>query len=337
MEKQRIVHDISISSILKIVAVIAALWLIYLLRNVFILLLVVGVIVMAIEPFVRRLAKEGIPRPVSVIVLYLAILTILGFFVYFIIPPVAGQFKEMTLNLPYYTDRLSSLDFGTLSSTLSKTLDELASKLSGFAGGIINAVISIFGGIVSTVTVFVLTYYYLVEEEGIRRGIIKLIPADSRPRLQETVDKVGEKLGRWLRGQISLMVIVGIADGVALAILGIPFALTLGILSGLLEIIPVVGPIVAAVVAILVAFISGVALWKILVIVAIYVLVQQLENNILVPKIMGQAVGLSPVVVIIAILIGAKLLGLGGAMLAVPVAAGIQVFLSEYTDIGAKS
>ncbi|MDH4358967.1 MAG: AI-2E family transporter [Candidatus Berkelbacteria bacterium] len=334
MEKQRVVHEVSISSLLKVIAVIAILWLVYLLRDIVVLLLVVGVIVMAIEPFVHRLAKEGIPRPVSVIVLYLAILTLLGFFVYFIIPPVANQIKEMTLSLPYYTDRLSSFDFGALSSTLSSTLDGLTSRLSGFAGGIINAVISVFGGIVSTVTVFVLTYYFLVEEEGIRRSIVKLIPAESRPRFQETIDKMGEKLGRWLRGQISLMVIVGVVDGIALSILGIPFALTLGILSGLLEIIPVVGPIVAGVLAILVAFVSGVALWKILAIVLVYVLVQQLENNILVPKVMGRAVGLSPVVVIVAILVGAKLLGLGGAILAVPVAAGIQVFLGEYTDIG---
>lgn len=332
--EQKITHEISILSILKILAVLFALWLIYVLRDVVVLLVAVGVIVLAIEPFVAKLAKEGIPRAVSVIVLYLTILIVLGFSVYYIIPPVANQLKELTLNLPYYTERLSSFDYGSLSSTATNVLDQIASKLSGLAGGVINAVISVFGGVVSAIAVFVLTYYFIVEEEGIRHAISRLIPAEKKPKLQEAIDKVSGKLGRWLRGMITLMVIVGVADGAILWVLGIPFALTLGILSGLLEIIPVIGPIAAAIAAVFVAFIAGVALWKILVIIAVYIIVQQLENNILVPKIMQKAVGLSPVIVILAILIGAKLFGIGGAILAVPVAAGIQVLLQEYTALG---
>ena len=328
------IYDISWSLIFKVLAVLAGLWLLWALRDIIILLIVVGIIVLILEPFVAKLAEEGVPRPVSVIVLYLAILAVIGLVIYYIIPPVATQVKELALNIPYYTDRISQIDFGSATSTVSNFLDQITSKLSTVAGGLINAIISIFGGIVSAVTVFVLTYYFSVEEETVKKSVIKIIPESNRQKLIETIDKVSIKLGDWLRGVLTLMIVVGVVDGAALWILGVPFALTLGIISGLLEVIPVVGPIFAALTAAFVAFISGIALWKIIVILGIYILVQQLENNILVPKIMQKAVGLSPVVVILAILIGNKLLGLGGAILAIPIAAGIQVLLYEYTAIG---
>ena len=322
------IYDISWSLIFKVLAVLAGLWLLWALRDIIILLIVVGIIVLILEPFVAKLAEEGVPRPVSVI------LAVIGLVIYYIIPPVATQVKELALNIPYYTDRISQIDFGSATSTVSNFLDQITSKLSTVAGGLINAIISIFGGIVSAVTVFVLTYYFLVEEETVKKSVIKIIPESNRQKLIETIDKVSIKLGDWLRGVLTLMIVVGVVDGAALWILGVPFALTLGIISGLLEVIPVVGPIFAALTAAFVAFISGIALWKIIVILGIYILVQQLENNILVPKIMQKAVGLSPVVVILAILIGNKLLGLGGAILAIPIAAGIQVLLYEYTAIG---
>ena len=328
-EKQ--IYEISIVSVIKILLLLVGIWLLYLVRDVLLIILVSGIIVVALEPFVEKLAKQGIPRVLSVVVMYVALLVFLGFFVYFIIRPVAGQIKELPLNFPYYTSKLSNIDLGNLPSSLGNVFDGFASKISATAGGLIGAVVSIFGGVISAVTVFALTFYFLVEEEGIRKSIASLIPIAHKERFYSTINKLGAKLGDWMRGQLLLMLIVGTLDGIALWILGIQFALTLAVLSGLLEVIPVIGPILAGAAAVFVAFVSGVALWKIFVIVAIYILVQQLENQVLIPKIMQKAIGLSPVIVIIAILIGVKLLGLGGAVLAVPVAAAIQVLLSEYT------
>jgi predicted PurR-regulated permease PerM len=202
--------------------------------------------------------------------------------------------------------------------------------LSDLAGGVLSTVISIFGGIVYAITIFALTFYALVDGARIRKSLASLIPIDQKERLYATINKVSEKLGDWLRGQLILMVTIGAIDGTILGVLGIKYALTLGLLAGLLEVVPVIGPIIAAVTAITVAFISGAAIWKIVVIIIAYILVQQLENNILVPRIMSKVIGLSPIYVIIAILIGNRLLGLGGAMLAVPVAAGLHVFIREY-------
>lgn len=317
------------SSLIKIVVFGFFLLLLYLVRDILMLLMVVAIITIALEPFVDRLEKDGVPRSFSVIVLYLALLAIIGILVYFVVPPVANQIRELTINLPYYSSRVSEINISDV-FPLSKVLENISSQLSGAATSVITTLISIFGGVVSAVVIFALTYYSLVEKEGMRKLVALLIPVDHKQKLYNTIKKVSAKLGDWLRGQVVLMLTIGIIDGTILTALGIEYALTLGLLAAIMEIIPVIGPIVATLAAVFVAFASGVALWKILLMVGLFILVQQVENHILVPKIMQKAVGLSPFITIIAILIGAKLLGIGGAILAVPVAAGIQVFLSEY-------
>lgn len=324
---KKVVYEISTGSVLKVVLVLLGLWVLFLIRDVLVIILVVLIISIALEPIVTRLAKQGIPKGLSIIILYLALLIVIGLAVYLIVPPVATQIRELTFNIP---DKLSQFDFSNASSTISTLLDKLSSQLSSAGGTFLNAIFSIFGGVVSAVTVFALTYYFLVEEDGVRDTLVGWIPVQHKERLKSTIEKVSFKLSHWLRGQLTLMLIVGTLDGLALWALGIPFALTLGVLSGLIEVIPIVGPILAGATAVFVAFVSGVAFWKLLVIVAVYILVQQLENSVLVPKIMQKSIGMSPVIVIVALLIGMKLLGIGGAILAVPVAAGISVFVKEY-------
>jgi len=332
---KKVIYEISVLSVFKVILLLIALWLLYLIRDVLIILLVVGIISIALEPFVVKLEKDRIPRSVSVIVLYATLLILIGLAFYFIIPPVAVQIKELAINLPYYSTRISEVNLGNI-APVSSILDSVSSSLSGIAGGVLGTFVSIFGGIVYAITIFALTFYALIDSEGIRRSLATLIPYSHKSKLQETIAKISSKLGDWLRGQLVLMLIVGFLDFSILAILGIKYALTLGLLSGLLEIVPVVGPIISALTAVSVAFISGEPLWKVAVILLAYIVVQQLENNILVPKIMQKAIGLSPLLVIIAILIGNRLLGLGGAILAIPVAAGIQVVLEEYSPFKPK-
>ncbi len=329
MDDKKITVDISIASLIKIVIFAFSLWVLYLVRETIILLFIVVIITIALEPFVERLEKDGVPRGFSVIILYLALLAVIGVMVYFIVPPVANQIKELTINFPYYASRISEIDLSYI-FPLSDILEDLSSQLSGAAASVVTTLVSIFGGVASAIVVFALTYYSLVEKEVVRKLITLVIPVAQKDRLYNTIQKVSEKLGNWLRGQLILMITIGILYGVILSALGIKYALTLALLAALMEIVPVVGPIIAALAAIFVAFTSGVAIWKILLMVVLFIAIQQLENHVLVPKIMQKAVGLSPIIVIIAILVGGKLFGIGGAILAVPVAAGIQVFLAEF-------
>lgn len=332
-QPKKVVFEISITSVLKVILVFAALWVLFLVRDILLILLVVLLITVALEPYVTKLEQEKVPRALSVIVLYLALLVVLGLLLYFVIPPVANQVKELTFNFPYYTSRLSDFNIGDF-APISGFLNSISSRLSDVAGGVLGALVSVFGGIAFAIIIFALTFYALVDGENIKKSLISIIPTNKKDRLRATIVKVSEKLSDWMRGQLLLMLIIGVVDGSILAIMGIKYALTLGLLAGLFEIIPVLGPILSAIAAALVAFILGAPLWKVGVILAAYIIVQQLEGYILVPKIMQKAIGMSPIVVIIAILIGNKLLGLGGALLAVPVAAGIQVFVKEYFPLG---
>lgn len=332
MDKSRIIHEISLGSILRIIGVFLAIYLVYLMKDIVFLLIAVLIFTTALEPVVARLAKIGIPRAFSILICYLFILIVLSFALYLIVPPVAIQLKELALNVPYYSEKISQFN-ETNASQIQSLLSQFGSKLSNYGGDAISALFSFFGGVVSAVTIFVLTFYVLVDENGIRKTLLNLIPPERKEATLKISNKIGTKIGLWLRGQLSLMVIMGIANGLVYYFMGVPYALTIAIIAGILEIIPIIGPVVAAIIGVIVAFVAGVVIWKILIIIGLLILISQLENSILVPKIMQKAVGISPFFVILALLIGNKLLGIPGAILAIPLAAGLQVLFQEYNRI----
>ena len=255
--------------------------------------------------------------------------------VYLIIPPIAVQVREFALNLPSYIQKISPTiaQYKEYFPALQQGLDKISSSLSQLSTSLIQATLTIFGGLVSFITILVLVFYILVGKEKIGNTLLSLLPLDKKDRVVAIFQKVGQKIGSWVRGQIILCLIIFLITWLILTILGIPYALILALLAGILEIIPTVGPILASIPAILLGFVIS-PLYA-LIVALCYFGVQQLENHILVPKIMGKAVGLSPVVVIIALLIGSKLLGIGGAILAVPVAAVLVILLSEWRAIRA--
>lgn len=335
-EENKVVYEISILSVLKILILFVGIWLLFLVRDILILLLIVGIISIALEPFVIKLQEKRIPKAVSVIFIYLILLLVLGFIAYFIIPPVATQMRELATNLPYYSSRISEYNFSDY-APVSSFLNSISQRFSDIAGGFLEALVSIFGGIVYAIAVFALTFYALVDSDGIKKTLVSFIPIEKKERLLLTFNRVSGKLGDWLRGQLIIMLAIGVVDWIILSILGVQYALVLGLLAAVLEIVPVVGPLLSGFLALLIAFISGEPLWKLAAIAIAYLLVQQLENNILVPKVMQKAIGLSPIIIIIAVLVGSRLLGLGGAILAVPIAAGIQVFIEEYLPVKKKA
>lgn len=331
MDKNFHLVDISAKTILKFLGILFLLYLLWLIRDIVVLVFVVILLVLALEPLVNKLTGWGIPRVLGVLFIYILLGIILGLVVYWVVPPLVFQLRDLAFKLPVIFNQLS--DFrGTSAIATGQTLTSFSEELNKIGGGLLNATLAIFGGFVSALTVLVLTFYSLLDEKGFKKIIYDLIPLARHNEVSSIIQKIATKIGYWLRGQIVLMIIVGILDGAGLAILGIPFALTLGILAGFLEIIPLVGPLLAGLAAVLVSLAGGVVLWKILIVVGIFILVQQLEGHILVPRVMQKAIGLSPVAIILAVLIGAKLLGTGGAILAIPVAAILLVFSQEYIE-----
>ena len=175
--------------------------------------------------------------------------------------------------------------------------------------------------------VLVLTFYMVVEEDNARRFVKSLAPVEYQPFLAQLFTKMQKKIGAWLRGQIVLAVVIGIASYIGLTILGVPYALVLALIAGLFEVVAYVGPIFATIPAAIIGF-SVSPLMGVLVII-LYLVIQQLEGNVLVPKIMQRVTGLNPIISIVALLIGVKLGGIMGAIFAIPIATMVSVILEE--------
>ncbi len=323
--------DISWSLILKVVAVILGLWLVFIIKDILILLFVVLLLAIALGPLVSKLTRYGLPRVVSILVIYLGLSLVFALVIYLILPPLLKQIRELTINLPYLLGQLTGSSYQDSTAATQRLLQSLSSYLSKISGGFVDATLSLFGGLVSALTVLALTFYFLIEEEGWKRAFLGILPLDHKQWVVEMTQKIVTKLGFWLRGQLILMTVVAVLDAVGLALLGVPYALSLGILAGLLEVVPVIGPILAGLIAVIITLVAGGAFWKVLLVILLFILVQQLEAQVLVPKIMQKAIGLSPVIIIIAVLVGYRLLGAGGAILAIPLAAALEVFIHEYS------
>lgn len=326
--------DISLSTFIRLILLIAGIGFLYLIRDVLALLFIVLIIVAGLAPFVERWQKT-LTRPGAVISVFLIFFVILAAIVYLLVPPLVSQIQQFSANLPELTQSFSEAPrggfFDEVSRLVGQNLNNLSSQLANIGGVLFSRTIGVINGVVAVLTVLVLTFYLLIDDEGLKKLYKGLLPAEIHDNLTETTRKIAGKLGAWLRGQLLLMFAVGFFVTVGLLITQTPYALSLGIWAGLTEVIPIIGPWIGAVPGVIV----GVAVSPLqgLLALLVYTIVQQLEGNILVPKIMAKAVGLNPVVVIIAILIGGKLYGLLGVLLSVPLAAVIGVIVEDWSVI----
>lgn len=330
--QNRINFEVSTLTIIKIALTILGIWLVFTIKDIVVLFFVVLVIVAALSPLVDKMSKY-MPRAISLLIItavFLALVTAIGFL---LIPPVVNQISQLAINLPSIINNLNPL-FHNLQFIINQyqsNLMNLTSELSGFSSGIFSTTIGFFTGLVAVVTILVLSFYMLLEQNSFKMFMRNIIPEEHEERVFNIVHKISTKLGNWLRGQGILMIIIGILDWIALAIIGVPYALTLAVWGGLTEIIPYIGPWMGLVPALIVAYtVSPVTA---LIVLIVYILIQQLEGHILVPKMMSKAVGLSPVIIILALLIGAKLMGMLGVLISVPAAAAISVIVQEWPEI----
>lgn len=330
--ENRVKFDISTSTILKIILAVFAIWFLYVIRDIVVLFFIVLVIVAALGPLVDRVAKY-IPRLLAVILLsfiFFGLLVAIGFL---IIPPIVHQLQLLAINLPTIFSKLGPF-FQSIQNSITnyqESLLNVSSQLGRLGTGIYSTTIGFISGIVALVTILVLVFYMLLEQESLRNFLHQTFPVEQKEKIFEIARKIGNKMGGWLRGQALLMLTIGILDGIALAVLGVPYALTLAVWGGLTEVIPYIGPWLGLVPAFLVAL--TVSPLKALLILIAYIVIQQLEAQFLAPRIMGKAVGLSPVIIILALLVGAKLMGILGVIVAVPAAAAIAVLIAEWPEI----
>lgn len=336
MNKQWFILDVSMRAILKIVGVLLGLWVLYLVRDILLLFFIVVVIVVALAPIVDKW-QEYMSRPLAVAAVFVLLLGVISLIVGMIFPPLIDQISQLAANFPEHANELQEL-FARIGGNNQDTADlaqqsfqTISQQLSRLSANIIDTTFRVLNGIFTFFTVVVLAIYLLLEEQGIRKFTMSLLPIDHKADVANALNKVGAKLGAWLRGQLALMIIIGTITGIVTSILGLPYSLALALWAGLTEVIPYLGPIIGGIPVLIIAFLDSPV--KALIAAVILGIVQQAESNLLVPKIMQRSVGLSPVIVILALLIGGKLFGIVGTILAVPVAAMASVLIQEWPKL----
>lgn len=327
--------NISTKTMFKVVGVALLVYFLYFVRDILMILFISLVLASAVDPWVDWLQKKRIPRSLGILLIYLALFFVLGSAVYMITPPIAKEIGAFSQNYPHYQEKLIQLfdsikDFSIkagISDTLTSNLNSFNSNLSGAAGNIFGFVFSIFGGIFSTILVLVITFYMTVEENAIKRLVWLITPVHNQQYILDLVNRMQKKIGLWLRGQLILCLIIFFMVWPGLTIMKVNYALVLALIAGISEAIPYIGPTLGAVPAVFLAFTQSPIL---AVFVAIFFYITQLiENNVLVPKIMQKTIGLNPIISIVVFMIGFNVGGIPGAILSIPVAAAISVFIGD--------
>ncbi len=344
MNDNSTVKPLILWTIAMVALAVIVLWAAYLVRGVLLLLYISGLLAIGFSPIVRIIERQKLlpigtrrfPRWLAILILYLAILGALTLIGSLVFPPLFHQAEQLWTAMPEMFDRAQEylIQKGVLNERLTwKEAVERAPTASGSQAvgrTVLSAVVGLVGGIVGLLTILILTFYFLVESDGLRNTLMRLFPKRDRKRVDAAARTITTKVSAWLGGQLLLAGIIGGSSALGLWALGIPFFYVLALISAIGEMIPVVGPILAAIPAIAIA--STVSMKKVLLVVIFFVVQQQLENHVLVPKVMQRQVGVSPVAVIVALLIGGTLLGIPGAILAVPSVAIIQVLFMEWME-----
>jgi predicted PurR-regulated permease PerM len=334
---------------LFVVCVFLTFWLLFRLRDVLFLFFVAIVVGTAIRPAVEWLHRRGIPRATGIILLYILIAGFVVGFLAMILPLVADQATEISRTIPeYYTSFRSAL-IDSNNRLLQNIGLRLPSQLSGLVnrtdpnteemvdqvGQTLLYTNFILRGLLGTLVVFLLAYYWTQESNFILRSLMRIAPPQRKKSIREFLQLAEMKLGGYVRGQGLLCVAVGLTAFIAYVLIGLPYTLVLAIFAGVMELVPIFGPALGAVPALLVALSidPDKAIW----VVVATVLIQLLENTVLVPRIMKHSVGVNPIITLLSLIAFGSVFGFVGALLALPLAAIIQLLVSRVVLTAAET
>lgn len=327
-----------IISTVAIIAILASAWMIWQIRSI-LLLLAVGILFGAvIEPLVFRLRRAGLGRGQSILIVYVVLFSVLGVALYYLVPQLVKQVTSFDAAVPEIFDNLRQQALRNENSLIRTSGFRVLMRIEQAYNNIRNSpelgrdqafslVNTLFGFTLTTISMLIVTFYWMVEKVTIKRVILGLFPFSRRARAHAIWDEIEYRIGGWTRGQLFLMLTIGIISGVIYYSIDLRFWLALAIFAGLTEAIPFIGPILGGTTAALVALADSPEK-AVLVIIAAFI-VQQLEGAFLVPRIMKNAVGMTPLTVILAVLVGTTLGGPGGALIAIPIGAAGQVFVGN--------
>ena len=335
--------SITSGTIVKGIFIILGFWALWVLRDLVLVVITSVVLASAIEPAIKFFGKYRIPRIPAVLAVYLSLTGLLVGLFFAFIPPFLTELTEFAENVPEVAKEINVAVFahdtallhkgellinqvaeGATTQDLIKTVTNLsttAQSVTGTAG-------AVFGGVFSFILVVVLSFYFAMQERGIENFLKIVIPFGKENYVINLWERSKAKIGKWMQGQLLLAVLIFILVYLGLTIFGLPYALTLALLAGMMEIIPVFGPIMAAIPAILLGFSTG-GMSLALIIAGFYLLVQQFESNLIYPLVVRKVVGVPPILVILALIIGYELAGFLGILISVPLAAAVMELVDD--------
>ncbi|MDB5244810.1 MAG: hypothetical protein JWN18_680, partial [Parcubacteria group bacterium] len=334
--------SITAESVVKVVLILLAFYLFWILRDLALLVLTAIVIASAIEPLVALFIKGHMPRFVAALLVYVLVFGSIFALLYFFFPPIIADSAGFLSAMPQYLDTLnlstpfsqiasssSLINAGAESGSFVQTLLSLQGVFTATSSGVLQLMVTFFGGLFSLMLVIVLSFYFALQDTGVDDFLRLVMPVKYEAYSVDLWKRSQKKIGLWMQGQVLLSVIVAILVYLGLLIIGIPYALLLAVVTAIAEIIPVFGSLIAGTVAVIVAYSAGgVSLG--LIVAGLYVVVNQFESNLIYPLIVKKIVGIPPLLVIVALIAGYTLAGFLGVLLSVPVAAVVLEFINDF-------
>ena len=340
MDKQFTI-SITTGTVIKTILILVAAYAVWALRDLFLLVVTAIVIASAIEPGISFLVRHRLPRIAAVALMYLIVFGSLFGIVYAFFPPILDDTQRFLEAAPQYLNTLNlPVQLATLADpaqvaagsnqaqSILDTLFAFRSAFSDASGGVVQVISTFFGGIFALILVIVLSFYFAIQETGIDDFIRLVTPRAHEDYVVDLWQRAHKKIGLWMQGQLLLSLIVGVIVYLGLLILGVPYALLLAVMAAVLDLIPIFGSFIAGILAVIVAFGAG-GFTLALIVAGLFFVVNQFEAHLIYPLVVNKVVGIPPLLVILALIVGGTLAGFLGVLLSVPLAAAAREFLSD--------
>jgi len=317
MDKIEISHRTIIFTVLLLISI----WFLFLIRRILLLVFISIIFAAALGPLVNKLEKLKVPRALSILIFYVLFVGGLAWIIALAVPIVISQTTALVNDLPKFLNEIGYFKLNIQPSDYS-------SQLAQIPANVFKLVSLAFSNILGLFAFLMIAFYLLQERKHLKKRLLYLFGEKTAKKAENFVVQLEKELGGWVRAELFLMILVGTMSFIGLKILDIDFVLPLALLAGLLELVPNIGPTASMIPAALVGFASSPVLG--LAVMALYVFIQQVENNIIVPQVMRRVVGLHPLVTLLALMIGFRIAGIGGSLLAVPVVLFLKVLIEQF-------
>lgn len=334
--QQTIIHEVRAATVVKVVLVLLSFGLLYVVKDILLIFFVALVLAALITPLAEHGVRYKIPRSITILGVYIVLSGVLLLLLGALVPPMLDEMRNLVTNFSAVWERVVG-SAGPLATytrqrgfeeSFQQSLDSVTAQIPHVALGAFSSITGVVQSLFSLLLIFVLAFYLVVEVESLKRFARSLAPERYQASIVGILTRVQAKLADWMRAQLILSGAVAVLTYLGLLMIGMPYALVLGLFAGVFELVPYAGPVIAAVPGVFLAL--SISPIKAAFALAVYVLVQQTESHFLIPKINQKFIGINPIVSIMALLLGARLGGILGVLVAIPIAASLAMLLDEY-------